>query len=62
MPVPKQRHNTARQGRRRAGQIDVLKSKNSKKCSHCGKLIIPHVTCPHCGYYKGKEVVSASKK
>ncbi|MFC1645098.1 50S ribosomal protein L32 [Patescibacteria group bacterium] len=62
MPVPKQRHNKARQGRRRAGQIDVLKAKNSVKCSQCGKLIAPHMTCSYCGYYKGKEVISISKK
>lgn len=64
MPVPKQRHNTARKGRRRAGQ--VIKVKNivkvqSVKCSNCEEKILPHRACPKCGFYKGREVIKTSK-
>lgn len=64
MPVPKQRHNTARKGRRRAGQ--VIKIKNitkvqSVKCSNCEAKIMPHRACPECGFYKGKEVIKTQK-
>jgi len=63
MPVPKQRHNTARKGRRRAGQLDKNNIKNIKivKCSNCEAAILPHRTCPKCGSYKGREVVNISK-
>lgn len=64
MPVPKQRHNTARKGRRRAGQ--VIKIKNitkvqSVKCSNCEANIMPHRACPKCGFYKGREVIKTQK-
>lgn len=31
-------------------------------CSKCGKEILPHTVCFHCGYYKGEEVVDVLKK
>ncbi|MEF3691563.1 MAG: 50S ribosomal protein L32 [Candidatus Moraniibacteriota bacterium] len=65
MPVPKQRHNTARKGRRRAGQTVKIKNiakVQSVKCSNCEAEIMPHRVCPECGFYKGKEVIKVSKK
>ncbi|MDD3498448.1 MAG: 50S ribosomal protein L32 [Candidatus Moranbacteria bacterium] len=64
MPVPKQRHNKARKGRRRAGQLNKNKIEKIKtvKCSNCESPILPHRACPECGTYKGKEVVKFSKK
>lgn len=60
MPVPKKRHNTARKGRRRAGQINKI-TKITKvqatKCTNCEEKILPHKACPKCGFYKGKEVI-----
>lgn len=35
------------------------------KCSNCGKYHLAHRVCNHCGYYKGKQVITiktASKK
>ena len=32
------------------------------KCPKCGKLILPHLVCPNCGYYKGVEVIDVLKK
>jgi len=63
MPVPKQRHNTARKGRRRSGQLNKNNIKNIKtvKCSECGASILPHRVCPKCGSYKGKEIINVSK-
>lgn len=60
MPVPKQRHNTARKGRRRAGQVVKIKNivnVQSVKCSNCNTQTMPHRACSACGFYKGKEVV-----
>lgn len=31
-------------------------------CSKCGKKLLPHVVCPACGYYKGKEVINVLAK
>ncbi|MBT6002627.1 MAG: 50S ribosomal protein L32, partial [Candidatus Marinimicrobia bacterium] len=25
-------------------------------CSNCSEPKLPHRVCPHCGYYKGKQV------
>lgn len=58
MPLPKQRHNSSRGKRRRAGH-KKLEVKKLVKCSNCGKPTMPHVVCGNCGYYKGKEVVKA---
>jgi large subunit ribosomal protein L32 len=27
------------------------------QCSHCREQILPHRLCPHCGYYKGRQVI-----
>lgn len=55
MPNPKRRHSKQR-GRLRRTFYKV--SENSlAKCPQCGKAKLPHRVCPHCGYYKGKEVV-----
>ena len=32
------------------------------KCAHCSKAILPHHVCPHCGYYKGRQVVQMKVK
>ncbi|MDH4330750.1 MAG: 50S ribosomal protein L32 [Candidatus Moranbacteria bacterium] len=63
MPVPKQRHNTARKGRRRAGQksTKTLSASNAVKCPKCSELTVPHRACSSCGTYKGKQVVSTKK-
>ena len=59
MAVPKQRQNSARKGRRRAGQLNKTHNTNIQtvKCSNCDAKIAPHRVCPECGHYKGKEVV-----
>ncbi len=40
----------------------ALKAKSLTKCSHCGKMTMPHQVCKFCGYYKGKEVVNVIAK
>jgi len=49
-----------KQGRRRSHL--ALKALNLAKCSHCGKMIMPHEVCKFCGYYKGTEVVNVLAK
>jgi len=60
MPVARQRHTKARRDRARV--FLKLKAKKLVACLNCGAKIIPHVTCPKCGFYKKKEVVDTMKK
>lgn len=63
MPVPKKRMSHARKNRRRA-QHDRLNSAGFVLCSNeaCKKPIMPHRTCPHCGFYNGLQVVEIKEK
>jgi len=36
----------------------ALKPKKLIACSHCKKMIMSHIVCKFCGYYKGKEVLN----
>lgn len=60
MSTQKQKKSPARQGTRRAHQ--VLNPSLLTRCSHCQQPVLPHRVCPHCGYYKGKEVFNPLKK
>jgi large subunit ribosomal protein L32 len=55
MPNPKRKHSKARRNRRRAH--DFLQARAWVECPHCHESKMPHRACPHCGYYKGREVV-----
>ncbi len=30
------------------------------KCPQCGSTVAPHIACPSCGYYKGRQVLTIS--
>jgi large subunit ribosomal protein L32 len=60
MPVARQRHTKARRDRARVHY--KLKAKGTVVCSNCKAPILAHITCPKCGFYKGKEVVDTMKK
>jgi len=32
------------------------------KCGQCGGSKVPHIVCPHCGYYKGRQVLTVELK
>ncbi|HLY62975.1 MAG TPA: 50S ribosomal protein L32 [Terriglobia bacterium] len=55
MPNPKRRHSKARKNRRRAH--DFLVTRQRVECPHCHETKLPHHACPHCGYYRGREVL-----
>jgi large subunit ribosomal protein L32 len=55
MPNPKRRHSKERGRLRR--MFYKLEANAMPKCPQCGKKRLPHRVCPHCGYYKGKEVI-----
>ena len=60
MPNPKRRHSRSRRDKRRGG--DKLDSVNLSTCPECKMPKLPHRVCPHCGYYKGKQVVQIKAK
>jgi large subunit ribosomal protein L32 len=60
MPNPKRRHSKARTSKRRAH--DFLKPLHLSACPDCGQPKIPHRACPHCGYYKGKQVIEGTEE
>jgi large subunit ribosomal protein L32 len=53
--LPKQRISRARQGNRRAH--DQLPVPHIMECPNCHNLHRAHFVCPHCGTYKGMQVV-----
>ena len=56
MAGPKRKHSQARRDKRRSN-VWKLQLPAFSKCTQCGELKMPHRVCPHCGYYKGKEIV-----
>ena len=60
MSVPKQRHTKQRRDAKR-GRFEIEPVK-TQTCTKCGKEKLSHRVCPHCGFYKGVEVVNTVKK
>jgi large subunit ribosomal protein L32 len=54
--LPKERISRARQGRRR-GHINLVEL-NLISCPQCHQMRMSHHVCPHCGTYKGVEVIT----
>lgn len=46
---------------KRGRSHDSLSKAKSVKCAKCGKATMPHLACPSCGYYKGREVKKIAK-
>jgi large subunit ribosomal protein L32 len=59
MPNPKRRHSKQRTSTRRAH--DFLKSPGLAECPECHQPMTPHRACPHCGKYKGREVIEVEE-
>ena len=59
MPNPKRRHSKSRTSKRRAH--DALRAVSLSICPHCRERILPHRACPHCGFYRGRQVVEVDE-
>ncbi len=59
MANPKRRHSQARRDKRRAH--DALRRPAGSLCEHCGEAKLPHRVCPHCGHYRGREVLEVEE-
>lgn len=60
MSVQKQRHTKQRRDAKR--DRFAIKTVVTQTCTKCGKDKLSHRVCPHCGFYKGMEVVNTVKK
>lgn len=58
-PLPKRKLSKGRRGRRR--QHDQLQPLALVACDNCGEMKLPHVVCPHCGYYHGREIIEVGE-
>ncbi|MCX7738000.1 MAG: 50S ribosomal protein L32 [Hydrogenothermaceae bacterium] len=56
MAVPKRKKSKAKTAMRRAQWLRMPLPELSI-CPECNQPKAPHRVCPHCGYYKNKEVV-----
>ncbi|HYM10394.1 MAG TPA: 50S ribosomal protein L32 [Bryobacterales bacterium] len=55
MPNPKRRHSKARTSKRRAH--DALRRTQMSECPNCHEPKLPHRACPHCGQYRGRDII-----
>ncbi len=60
MPNPKRRHSRSRQAKRRATWNYTVG--NFSACPQCHEPKLPHQICPHCGFYRGVEVVTPKEE
>jgi large subunit ribosomal protein L32 len=60
MGVPKRRQSSSRRDKRRAH--DRLTPPQISHCPQCHEPMVPHHICPHCGSYKGKEIVKPEEE
>jgi len=56
-PLPKVRISRTRQAHKRARYLR-LEQPHMVPCPQCKTLRLAHTVCPHCGTYKGKEVIN----
>lgn len=59
MANPKRRHSRSRTGKCRSHQ--ALKEPGWSVCQNCFEPKPPHQVCPHCGNYKGRQVVEVEE-
>ncbi len=60
MPLPKRRHSKSRRDKGRTHQ--KLTNPSITLCPQCHQPKLPHIVCPYCGYYKGKQVLVIEEK
>ncbi|MGI8914954.1 MAG: 50S ribosomal protein L32 [Chloroflexota bacterium] len=56
--VPKKRVSRAKQGNRRSHHRLTLPSLMT--CPQCHDQKLQHHVCPHCGYYRGRQVLTVT--
>ncbi|MEA2103786.1 MAG: 50S ribosomal protein L32 [Candidatus Cloacimonadota bacterium] len=59
MAVPKKKTSKSKSRKRRTHY--KAKVEPMTICSNCGEKMRPHFVCPHCGFYRGKKIISVSE-
>ena len=60
MALPKRKHSKARRDKSRTHWKLTVASMT--KCPQCAQPVRPHHACPHCGYYRGRQVLVIAQK
>ena len=60
MALPKRKHSKARRDKSRTHWKLSLTSLTT--CAQCAKPVRPHRVCPHCGFYRGRQLVVIAEK
>lgn len=55
--LPKRKISKTRRNKRRTH--DNIEKPNLVKCENCGELKLPHVMCPLCRTYRGRQILPA---
>ena len=59
MAVPKKKTSKSKKNMRRAH--DSITAPSISICPQCREPKLPHRVCPHCGTYKGKEIINSDE-
>jgi len=59
MAVPKRKTSKSRRDKRRTHF--KITAPNVVECPHCHEPKLPHRVCPHCGKYKGEEIIEVKE-
>ena len=59
MANPKRKTSKARRDRRRSH--DALEKPFGSVCPECGEVKLSHRACPHCGSYRGRDVIAVEE-
>jgi large subunit ribosomal protein L32 len=54
MPLPKRRHSSTRQAKRRT-HYKITTTPTLAVCQRCKAMARAHHICPECGYYNGRQ-------
>ncbi len=57
MAVPKNRTSKARRDKRRAQWKAKFRAVGYSICPNCQEPKLPHRVCPHCGFYRDRQVL-----
>ncbi|MDD5486051.1 MAG: 50S ribosomal protein L32 [Dehalococcoidales bacterium] len=58
--LPKRKISKARRDARRS-HIQTAKTPTLVECDQCHSMRLPHITCPTCGTYRGREVIEVKQ-
>jgi large subunit ribosomal protein L32 len=59
MGLPKRRTSSSKRDKRRAH--DALQAPHAISCPECGERTLLHRACPHCGKYRGRQVIEVKE-